>query len=53
MSDKILKNELKKLVLNSGFEKSTKMSCSLAKILKMRHKDIGREQISRVVSQVV
>lgn len=53
MSDNILKVKMDRIILHSGYEKSEKMICSLAKIAQMRHKEVTKEQALRVSHQLL
>lgn len=53
MSDLILKKEIRKVVRESGFERSPKMVCSVIRILSMKHKDIDTKRISQIACEIL
>lgn len=53
MSDKKLEIEVNRLVLHSGFKKSEDMLSPILKIIKMRHKEVGRTQALRVAKDIL
>lgn len=53
MSDIQLKIKVNRIVNQSGFIKSQEMLCPIMKIIKMRHKDISKDQALRVTKLVL
>ncbi|WP_298752203.1 MAG: hypothetical protein ACNI28_07975 [Arcobacter sp.] len=53
MSDLLLKREIRKMVRESGFEKNSKMVCSILKVLNMKHKNIDTNKAHKIASEVL
>ncbi|ADG92037.1 hypothetical protein Arnit_0371 [Arcobacter nitrofigilis DSM 7299] len=53
MSDLLLKREIRKVVRESGFEKSSKMACSIVKVLNMKHKNIDSSKAHLFAKQLL
>ena len=53
MSDLLLKREIRKVVRESGFEKNSKLVCSIVKVLNMKYKNIDSQKAHKIVSEVL
>ena len=53
MSDMQLEIRVNRIINQSGFKKSQDLFCPIMKIIKMRHKDISKDQALRVTKQVL
>ncbi len=53
MSDIQLEIKINRMVNQSGFNKSQDMLCPIMRIIKMRYKDISKNQALRVVKSVL
>jgi hypothetical protein len=53
MSDLLLKREIRKMVRESGFEKNSKMACSIVKVLNMKHKNIDSQKAHKFASEIL
>lgn len=53
MSDLQVKIKVDSLLIESGFAKTDKLACPIAKILHMRHSDIPLQQAIRVANSVL
>ena len=53
MSDIQLGVKISKIIHQSGFTKSQDMLCPIVRIIKMRHKNISKDQALRVVKSVL
>jgi len=53
MSDIQLGMKVQRLVIQSGFEKNEVMVSPIIKIIKMRYKDVPKEQAYRVVKNTI
>jgi len=53
MSDLQLGVKVERLVIHSGFDKTTELICPIMKIVQMRYKDVPKEQAYRVVKNTI
>ena len=53
MSDLLLKREIRKMVRESGFEKNSKMACSIVKVLNMKHKNVDSQKAHKIASELL
>jgi len=53
MSDLQLGVKVERLVIHSGFDKTEAMICPIMRIIKMRYKDVSKEQAYRVVKDTI
>jgi len=52
MSNMELKIKMNRIVLHSGYEKTKQMMCPVIKIMRMRHKDVPSEQITKIAREI-
>jgi hypothetical protein len=53
MLDITLEIKVNRIVNQSGFKRSKELICPVMKIVQMRHKDVPKEQASRIINMVL
>lgn len=53
MSDIVMKNEISKLIRESGFEKNPKMLCSIVRVFKMRYSNIDGVKVCKFANEIL
>lgn len=53
MSAFAIKNEINKLINESGFKKNPKMLCSITRIFKMRHPNIDSFEVCKIANEIL
>lgn len=53
MSDILIKNEINKLVKESGFSKNRKMLCSIMRVFKMRYSNVDDAKVHTIANEIL
>ncbi|MBS4068707.1 MAG: hypothetical protein WC279_11645 [Sulfurimonas sp.] len=53
MSDILIKNEINKLVKESGFSKNPKMLCSIMRVFKMRYSNVDDVKVYTIANELL
>ncbi|MDP2892784.1 MAG: hypothetical protein Q8N78_00270 [Sulfurimonas sp.] len=53
MSDILIKNEINKLVEESGFKKNPKMLCSIMRVFKMRYSNVDDAKVFTIANELL
>lgn len=53
MSDILIKNEIKKLIRESGFKKSPDMICPIMRLFKMRYSNVDSAKVYTIANKLL
>lgn len=53
MSDLLIKNEINKLLEESGFKKNPKMLCSIIRVFKMRYSNVDDTKVHSIANELL